>query len=73
MKKGIVIVNTVRRDLINEEAMLKVLEEGKVFSVGLDVFENEPHVEAVGKREDCAESTYWGCDYGNYGELRCYV
>ena len=53
--------------------MLKVLEEGKVFSVGLDVFENESHVEAVGKREDCAESTYWGCDYGNYGELRCYV
>ena len=44
MKKGIVIVNTVRRDLINEEAMLKVLEEGKVFSVGLDV-ENEPHVD----------------------------
>jgi glyoxylate reductase len=44
MKKGIIVVNTVRRDLINEEAMLKVLE-GKAFSVGLDVFENEPHVD----------------------------
>jgi len=45
MKKGVVIVNTARGDLIDEEALLKALEDGKVFSVGLDVFENEPHVD----------------------------
>jgi glyoxylate reductase len=45
MKNGVVIVNTARGDLIDEEAMLKALEEGKVFSVGLDVFDNEPHVD----------------------------
>jgi glyoxylate reductase len=46
MKKGVVIVNTARGGLIDEEAMIRALDEGKVFSVGLDVFENEPHVDA---------------------------
>jgi glyoxylate reductase len=45
MKDGVVIVNTARGNLIDEEAMLKALESGKIFSVGLDVFENEPHVD----------------------------
>ncbi|KAE9372443.1 hypothetical protein N431DRAFT_466688 [Stipitochalara longipes BDJ] len=45
MKKGVVIVNTARGGLIDEEAMIKALEEGKVWSVGLDVFDNEPHVD----------------------------
>jgi glyoxylate reductase len=46
MKKGVVIVNTARGDLIDEEAMIKALEDGKVWSAGLDVFDNEPHVDA---------------------------
>jgi glyoxylate reductase len=46
MKKGVVIVNTARGDLIDEEAMIKALAEGKVWSAGLDVFDNEPHVDA---------------------------
>jgi D-3-phosphoglycerate dehydrogenase len=45
MKKGVVIVNTARGDLIDEEELFKALESGKVYSVGLDVFENEPHVD----------------------------
>jgi glyoxylate reductase len=42
MKKGVVIVNTARGALIDETAVVKGLEEGKVWSVGLDVFKTEP-------------------------------
>jgi glyoxylate reductase len=44
MKDGVVIVNTARGALIDEEALISALETGKVYSVGLDVFENEPNV-----------------------------
>lgn len=44
MKKGVIIVNTARGKLINEQALVDALEEGKVFSAGLDVYEEEPKV-----------------------------
>lgn len=45
MKDGVVIVNTARGALINEKDLVSALESGKVASVGLDVFENEPAIE----------------------------
>jgi glyoxylate reductase len=45
MKPGVVIVNTARGALIDEDALIKALEEGKVECVGLDVFETEPQVD----------------------------
>jgi glyoxylate reductase len=45
MKNGVTIVNTARGDLIDEEAMIEALEKGKVWSLGLDVFDNEPRVD----------------------------
>lgn len=45
MKDGVVIVNTARGALIDEKAMIEALESGKVYSVGLDVYEDEPVVE----------------------------
>lgn len=45
MKDGVVIVNTARGALINEKDLVAALESGKVSSVGLDVFEDEPKVE----------------------------
>jgi len=45
MKDGVVIVNTARGALINEKDLVAALESGKVASVGLDVFEEEPKVE----------------------------
>jgi len=45
MKDGVVLVNTARGALINEKDLVHALESGKVGSVGLDVFENEPMVE----------------------------
>ncbi len=42
MKNGVFIVNTARGGVINEEALLEFLEDGKVAGAALDVFENEP-------------------------------
>jgi glyoxylate reductase len=44
MKKGVTIVNTARGKLIDEQALVDALEEGKVWSAGLDVYEEEPKV-----------------------------
>ena len=44
MKDGVVIVNTARGAIIDEAALVGSLESGKVWSVGLDVFEKEPAV-----------------------------
>lgn len=41
MKKGAVLINTARNDLIDKSAMLPILAEKKIFA-GIDVFENEP-------------------------------
>lgn len=42
MKTGVRIVNCARGGLIDEKAMLKALESGKVAGLALDVFEKEP-------------------------------
>jgi len=44
MKKGIVIVNTARGPVMDEAALVEALDSGKVWSCGLDVYENEPEV-----------------------------
>ncbi|RAK94083.1 hypothetical protein BO79DRAFT_233923 [Aspergillus costaricaensis CBS 115574] len=45
MKDGVIIVNTARGALIDEKALVEALESGKVWSAGLDVYENEPAIE----------------------------
>ena len=42
MKDGIGIVNCARGGVIDEVALVKALDSGKVLFAGLDVFENEP-------------------------------
>lgn len=46
MKKGVIIVNTARGLIIDENDLFNALEEGQVGSVGLDVYEKEPEVHA---------------------------
>ncbi|MCG7508901.1 2-hydroxyacid dehydrogenase [Mesorhizobium retamae] len=36
------IVNTARGDIIDEDALIKLLQDGKIAGAGLDVYENEP-------------------------------
>ncbi|KAG6813533.1 hypothetical protein H0H92_010238 [Tricholoma furcatifolium] len=44
LKPGSIIINTARGKVIDEEAMIRALEDGHLASVGLDVFPNEPEV-----------------------------
>ncbi len=42
MRDGVYIVNTARGKVIDEDALIKALQSGKVKAAALDVFENEP-------------------------------
>jgi lactate dehydrogenase-like 2-hydroxyacid dehydrogenase len=44
MKPGITIVNTARGAVMDEAALVDALASGRVASVGLDVYEEEPHI-----------------------------
>ncbi|MDR2553642.1 MAG: C-terminal binding protein [Treponema sp.] len=42
MKEGVIIVNTSRGGIVDEEALAEALTEGRIASAALDVFEREP-------------------------------
>lgn len=42
MKEGVRIVNAARGGVVDEDALLEALDKGKVATIALDVFENEP-------------------------------
>ena len=41
---GAVISNSARGDMIDDDAMVEALKNGKVFSLGLDVYNGEPNI-----------------------------
>ncbi|OYV02622.1 3-phosphoglycerate dehydrogenase [candidate division bacterium WOR-3 4484_18] len=42
MKDGVILINTARGGVIDESAIIWGLETGKIYGVGLDVYEQEP-------------------------------
>jgi glyoxylate reductase len=61
MKKGVVIVNTARGPVMDEDALVKALDSGHVASCGLDVFEEEPKVhEGLIRNPNCVLVPHMG-------------
>ena len=41
---GAVVSNSARGDMINDEAMVEALKSGKIYSLGIDVYNGEPNI-----------------------------
>ena len=44
LKRSAIIINTARGEIIEENALISFLKKEKIFSAGLDVYENEPNL-----------------------------
>lgn len=44
MKSDAILINTSRGSTVDEVALIKALKNNRIFGAGLDVFENEPHI-----------------------------
>lgn len=45
MKASAILINTSRGPIIDEKALINALKKRQIFAAGLDVFENEPHID----------------------------
>ena len=59
-RHGVVIINTARGELVDEEALVDCLSSGHVGSAGLDVFEREPYEGPLAGRDDVVMTPHIG-------------
>ncbi|MFO7525208.1 MAG: D-glycerate dehydrogenase, partial [Ignavibacteriaceae bacterium] len=43
LKSSSILINTARGEIVDEKYLVKMLESGKIFAAGFDVYENEPN------------------------------
>jgi glyoxylate reductase len=44
MKKGVILVNTARGPIVNEQDLVDALRDGRLRGAGMDVYDNEPNI-----------------------------
>lgn len=44
LKKNSILINTTRGEIIDEKALIGILQQNRIMAAGLDVFENEPYL-----------------------------
>jgi len=52
MKDGVILINTARGSIIEEEALYEALQSGKVRAAALDVYQKEPYVGKLSELEN---------------------
>jgi glyoxylate reductase len=61
MKSSAYLINTSRGKVVEEEALIRALQEGSIAGAGLDVFYNEPHIpETLVKLRNCVLTPHIG-------------
>lgn len=60
MKKDAMIINTSRGGIVNEDDLVKILDQGHLGGAAIDVFEKEPYMGRLSSIEKCLLTSHMG-------------
>jgi D-3-phosphoglycerate dehydrogenase / 2-oxoglutarate reductase len=60
MKKGVVMINTARGGIINENDLFEALNSQKIAGAAIDVFETEPYTGDLAQHDNCILTAHMG-------------